>query len=113
MPADEAQLASSTGYIREKAYFATALERGELTLPDSLCRTTDGGTLYAFIQRNKVCVGDSAEIISPRKIGTPLVVRELYDEHGTPVESAPHPSMKFWVRVPFEVTPGDIMRSGD
>jgi putative protease len=113
MPADDAQLASSTGYIREKAYFATALDEGELTLPDSLCRTTDGGTLYAFIQRNKVCVGDSAEIISPRKIGAPLVVRELYDEHGAPIESAPHPSMKFWVRVPFDVAPGDIMRSGD
>ena len=54
-----------------------------------------------------------AEVISPRKIGAPLVVRELYDEHGNPIESAPHPSMKFWVRVPFDVAPGDIMRSGD
>ena len=113
LPADQPQLASSTGYIREKAYFATALDSGEVTLPDSLEYETEQGRLYPFIQRNKVCVGDGAEVISPNKIGEPFKVTELYDEKGAPIESAPHPSMKFFVRVPFEVRAGDIMRSGD
>ena len=113
LPADQSQLASSTGYIREKAYFATALESGEVALPQSLEYETEQGRLYAFVQRNKVCVGDSAEVISPNKIGAPFKVTELYDEKGAPIESAPHPSMRFFVRVPFEVSPGDIMRSGD
>ena len=37
-PADAPQLASTTGYIREKAYFATALCPEELAVPQGLCR---------------------------------------------------------------------------
>lgn len=113
LPVDAPQLSSTTGYIREKAYFATALSDGELSVPENLERVTDGGTLYPFIQRNKVKLGDAAEMISPSKLGRAFCVTELYSEDGTPIESAPHPSMKFFVRVPFEVREGDIMRSGD
>ena len=113
LPADAPQLASTTGYIREKAYFATALDHNELPVPDGLSRVTDNGALYPFIQRNKIKLGDAAEIISPRKLGQAFTVTELYDEKGNAVESAPHPSMKFFVRVPFEVSAGDIIRSGD
>lgn len=112
-PADAPQLVSTTGYIREKAYFATALDMGESALPSFLEVTNEKGTLYPFIQRNKVKIGDVAEIISPRKFGQPFTVSELYGEDGEPIESAPHPSMKFFVRVPFEVKVGDIMRSGE
>ena len=110
-PADAPQLASTTGYIREKAYFATAIS--DLLLPDGVEETTDQGRLYGFIQRNKVSVGDAAEIISPNRIGRGFTVTELYSEDGEPIESAPHPAQKFFVRVPFEVSEGDIMRSGD
>ncbi len=113
MPTDTAQLSSTTGYIREKAYFATALEQSELPLPEGLCEVTDGGCLYPFIQRNKICVGDTAEIISPHKLGQPFTVTELYSEKGEPIESAPHPAQRFFVRVPFEVQAGDIIRSGE
>ena len=113
LPADAPQLASTTGYIREKAYFATALSSDELTFPAGLEKVTDAGTLYPFIQRNKIKLGDSAEIISPRKLGKAFVVTELYDEKGAYIESAPHPAMKFFVRVPFEVSEGDIIRSGE
>ena len=112
-PSESAQLASTTGYIREKAYFATALSDAELPVPEQLEKVTENGTLYPFIQRNKVCVGDTSEIISPSKLGNPFIVSELYDEKGCPIESAPHPSMRFFVRVPFEVSAGDIMRSGE
>ena len=104
LPHDEAQLCTRDGYIREKAYFATAEERA---LPDALA-ARDG--LYPFIQRNKVKLGDGAEIISPGKVGVPFTVTELYDENGAPMESAPHPGQKFFCRVPFPVKPGDIMR---
>ena len=110
-PADAPQLASTTGYIREKAYFATAIS--DLLLPDGVEETTEQGRLYGFIQRNKVSVGDAAEIISPNRIGRGFTVTELYSENGEPIESAPHPAQKFFVRVPFEVSEGDIMRSGD
>ncbi len=111
-PMKNAQTAQSTGYIREKAYFATAVEYDTDELPKGITAETENGRIYKFIQRNKVSVGDSAEIISPRKTGRAFEVAEIYDEKGTPVESAPHPAMLFYVRVPFEVSAGDIMRSG-
>ena len=110
-PTDEAQLASSTGYIREKAYFATALENDADKL--GLEVENEHGRLYKFIQRNKVKLGDTAQVISPRKLGVQFEVKELYGEDGEPIGSAPHPSMIFYVRVPFEVREGDIMRSGE
>ena len=112
-PMENAQLSSINGYIREKAYFATALSVSELPIPASLEAETEGGRLYPFIQRNKVSVGEVAEIISPSEIGKAFTVTELYSETGEPIPSAPHPSMKFFARVPFSVTPGDIMRGGD
>ena len=116
-PMENAQLGTQTGYIRDKAYFATATEydvgEAEKLATSGVALETEGGRLYRFIQRNKVKVGDSAEIISPGKLGVPLTVRELYLPNGEVLESAPHPSMIFWARVPFEVHEGDIMRAGD
>ncbi len=110
-PMEKAQLSTINGYIREKAYFATAID--SLPIPPSLELETPMGRLYPFIQRNKVSIGDQAELISPRKTGKAFKVCELYALDGTPIESAPHPSMQFFVRVPFEVKVGDIMRSGE
>lgn len=99
---DEAQLCSQDGYIREKAYFATAEGNDEKY----------GENIYRFRQKNKVKKGDRAEIISPSKTGKSFEVTELYDLDGNPIESAPHPSQEFLCHVPFDVKDGDIMRSG-
>ena len=117
-PIENAQLSTMTGYIRDKAYFATATEQDVSAELEKISAAgieieNDGGRLYRFIQRNKVKVGDRAEMISPRKIGNPLTVTEIYLPDGTVLESAPHPSMIFWARVPFEVHEGDIMRGAD
>lgn len=112
-PLREPQMSTINGYIREKAYFATALSSEECPLPECLEFETEKGRLYPFIQRNKVSVGDGAEVISPRKIGRAFKVEELYGEKGEPIESAPHPAMKFFVRVPFDISAGDIMRAGE
>lgn len=112
LPMENPQLSTINGYIREKAYFATALSPDELPLPDGIVQENENGRLYPFIQRNKVCVGDHAEMISPRKIGRAFEVTELFSEKGEPIDSAPHPSQRFFARVPFGVTEGDIMRSG-
>ncbi len=112
-PMDTPQLTALNGYIREKAYFATALSPDELPVPDGLAVQTDEGRLYPFIERNKLSIGDSAELISPGKIGQPCSVSELYDADGTPIPCAPHPSMLFFTRLPFPVAPGDILRAGE
>lgn len=116
-PSENAQLSTMTGYIREKAYFATATERvsgeEEALRAAGIDIENADGRLYRFIQRNKVCVGDTAEIISPGRVGRHTDVREMYSQAGEVISAAPHPSMIFWCRVPFEVAEGDIMRSGD
>lgn len=112
-PMSQPQMSTINGYIREKAYFATALGSDELPLPKGLDPVTDGGILAPFIQRNKIKLGDAAEIISPNKLGRAFSVTELYAEDGTPIEAAPHPSQKFFTRVPFPVYAGDIIRSGE
>ena len=38
---------------------------------------------------------------------------ELYDADGTPIESAPHPLMEFYTRLPKEAAAGDILRAGE
>ena len=113
LPIENAQLSGLNGYIREKAYFATALAEDEIPLPNGLEQQTADGKLIPFIQRNKVSLGDYAELISPNRIGRGFAVTELYSESGEEITSAPHPSMKFWARVPFDVSEGDIMRSGE
>ena len=112
-PTEKAQLTRDVGYIRDKAYFATAIEYCENDIPNNLEVENKNGRLALFVQKNKVSLGDGAEIISPGFIGRALVVNELYDEKGEAIESAPHPFMKFFVRVPFEVKEGDIMRSAE
>ncbi len=116
-PMENAQLGTQTGYIRDKAYFATATEydndEAERLASLGVELENESGRLYRFVQRNKVKIGDSAEMISPSMFGQPFVVRELYLPNGEPLESAPHPSMIFWTRVPFEVREGDILRAGD
>ena len=112
-PMDEAQLTSDVGYIRDKAYFATAVEYSLDDIPKNLEVENENGRLALFMQKNKVSLGDGAEVISPGFIGRALTVNELYDEKGVAIESAPHPFMRFWVRAPFLVKEGDIMRSAE
>ena len=114
-PMEEPQLSTINGYIREKSYFATAIDESEsgLALPENLVSETKSGKLYFFVQRNKIKIGDSAEIISPSQLGKPFMVSELYSPKGEPLESAPHPSEIFIARVPYDVRVGDIIRSGE
>ena len=95
----DANLAPNNGYIKDKAYLAVAVsydaEKG----------------IACFTQRNKMCFGDAAELISPGMIGRELTIGELFDENMNPIESTPHPYMKFYMKVPFEIREGDILRA--
>lgn len=116
-PMEDPALVSTCGYIREKAYFSTATEYHEEELA-ALAKAgipieTQDGRLYRFVQRNKVSLGEGAELISPGKTGRVFSVRELYGPDGMVLESTPHPSMVYWCRVPFPVHAGDILRAAE
>ena len=99
--AGDANVTENLGYIREKAYFATALEDAA------------AGENAMFIQRNKVSVGDEAELLSPGTVGRAFTVSEMYGCDMTPIESAPHPGMKFYIKLPYPVKAGDIIRGAN
>ena len=100
-PAENAQLCTSSGYIREKSYLATAQVNAS------------AGELCRFMQKNKLIVNEDVELLSPGKTGRRFTLTELYDENGEPIESAPHPSMTFFARLPFDVKEGDILRGAN
>jgi len=95
-----ANTVTQSGYIREKAYLATALEDGA------------PGEDVLFIQRNKYVAGEPLELITPGKIGQPFRAEEIRNEAGESLPSTPHPGMRFYIRAPFAVKRGDILRSG-
>ncbi|MBR4881071.1 MAG: U32 family peptidase [Clostridia bacterium] len=97
-PILDANVCEFNGYLREKAYIAQALSY------------EDG--VATFIQRNKVCVDDKVEVISPGKCGVAFDIEWMTDENGGTIESAPHPGMIFKINAPFEILPGDIIRLG-
>ena len=99
-PMENPQIVTQGGYLREKAYLCVAT--GEKI-----------GEHYVFVQRNKLVEGESVELITPGKCGVPFVATDLRNEKGEKIESAPHPSMKFLMKVPFEVKEGDILRSAN
>ena len=98
-PAEDANTVSETGYIREKAYIATAVT------------ARDARGYATFLQRNKVSTGDAVALLSPGRTGRAFTADSILDENNHILESAPHPAMLFQVKVPFDVRPGDILRS--
>ncbi len=98
-PMEDANSAKQPGYIKEKAYLCLVTAYDEAT------------GIATFMQRNKVFAHSDAEIITPGNIGKDLHFGALFNDEGTEIESAPHPYMTFTAKVPFAVTPGDIVRA--
>ena len=97
-PEENAQLCRESGYISDKAFLA-------------VCEAdAKAGEMCKFRQKNKAVVGDAVEIVSPGFTGKRFVLDEIFDENGEAIESTPHPSMIFYVRTPYDVTVGDILR---
>lgn len=97
-PQKDSNLASTSGYIKEKAFLATVEDYdGESGL--ALCR-----------QRNKMLLENEVEIITPGKTGVAFKAQEMTNEKGEHIDSTPHAGMLFYLKMPFPVKKGDIIR---
>lgn len=94
-----ANTVSSGGYLRDKAYLAAVVSYDDVT--GRAC----------FMQKNKVCEGDEAEVVCPGEVGKRFRIADLLGEDGEPIASTPHPGMIYTAKVPFPVRAGDILRS--
>ena len=97
-PHERAMITERDGYLREKAYLGRVLSYN----------STTGIALVE--QRNKIAVGDMAELLVPGKVGIPFAVEKLFDEGGAPISCAPHPGMRFMLRMPVAACEGDLLR---
>lgn len=90
-PGKEAQEPENGGYIRQTDVVAVATQEPGI-----------------FIQKNKFSKGETLEVLSP--VGDPyeILVEELLNEAGEPIESAPHAQMK--VRLPLNLPLYSILR---
>lgn len=94
----DAKTVTQGGYVREKAYV------GVISSYDPESGRAE------VVQRNKLVSGESVEVISPGMPGRAFVAEELKNEAGEDIDCAPHPLMKFTLKVPFPVNEGDIIR---
>ena len=104
-PHESANTATCHGYIREKAYLATALS-------DALTPDEDGMYNALFAQRNKLAAGDRVELLSPHMCGRAFTAEQITGEGGEKIAATPHPGEHYRLRVPFPVREGDILRGG-
>ncbi len=98
-PMDDAKIASSSGYIKPVSYIGD-------------CIGYDSSTgLACFIQKNKLSAGRTAQILSPGSTGRSFKAEKMFDQDMQPISDCPHPFMKFFIEMPFEISPGDILRA--
>ncbi|MBR7116235.1 MAG: U32 family peptidase [Clostridia bacterium] len=95
----DANLAETTGYIKDKAYLA-------------VCVGYDPRNNLALLeQRNKMTLGDSVEYLTPGSVGAPLSFDALYDSDMVPIDSSKHPYMRFYMHTGTPLKEGDIIRA--
>ena len=61
-------------------------------------------------QRNKFCVGDTLEILSPAITDAAFTVTDIENMDGEKQDNAPHPQQHIYIKCPFELKVGDILR---
>lgn len=97
----DANTATQTGYLRDRAFLATVTDY-------------DPESGYAKLsQRNKMCIGDVVELLTPGKTGEKIICDKLFDADMNPIQSTPHPYMTFYMKMPHSVNVGDILRGGE
>ncbi len=100
-PQADANLCENNGYMGEKAYLAYAV-----------AYHAESG-LAEFVQKNKMMSGQTVELLTPGKTGISFKAEEILDENLALIESTPHPQMRFFMKTPFPVKEGDILRNGE
>ena len=96
-PSENAQIVSDNLYLKDRAFLAVVHDY-------------DPDRKLAFCEQyNKMCVGDSYNLLSPGTTGQDRTVTELFDESFEPIPDTRHPRMRFYLRTDG-AKPGDILR---
>lgn len=96
-PNINANIVNNNEYLKDKAFLCTVSEYNSDT------------KLAKCIQRNKLSVGDNANILSPSSTGRDIVIDRMFDSDMNPITSAPHAKMEFYIEIEGAKS-GDIIR---
>lgn len=97
-PKERGQVYGNSSYIREWDIVAVAEDYDPVT-QTAFCA-----------QRNRFFDGDSLEAIAPGELPQAFTCEDLRSAEGEKIASAPHPEMKFSIKIPFPVCAGTILR---
>ncbi|MDD4797511.1 MAG: U32 family peptidase C-terminal domain-containing protein, partial [Eubacteriales bacterium] len=61
-------------------------------------------------QRNRFAKGDVLEVVSPAAMGRRIVVEDLWDLQGRPLDDARHPAQLVRLRTDVPLLPYDMLR---
>lgn len=126
-PDESTQIYNESTYVNEYVYLGIVEEaREEEELPwqrishmDQCCgaetedefeQSESAGCLVRIEQRNKFSVGDTIEIMRPDGSDQEVVVKAMYDENGTPVDSCPHAKQVLWIELSAQAKQHDLLR---
>lgn len=96
-PTRETQIYDNNTYVKEYTYLGIVGEKNK-----------DG--LYGVEQRNKLSVGETIEVMKPNGDNISVVIKEIQDEKGNPMENAPHPKQLFYIDLGIELDQYDVLR---
>lgn len=96
-PSEESQIYDSNTYVKEYTYLGIVGE-------------ANAQGLYRIEQRNKFSVGEEIEVMKPNGENISVTVKEIQDEEGTPMESAPHPKQVLYIDLGHTLETFDILR---
>ncbi len=96
-PETDANVVYANEYIADRPFLATVTEFD-----------SEKGLAKCY-QRNKMCVGSKANILSPKSFGRDFVIGKMYDAEMNEIESTPHAGMEFYLEIDSAQS-GDIIR---
>lgn len=97
-PTNKDQNYQTSAYTREYSFTGLVLDYD----PETGIATVE--------QRNKMVLGDEIEVMGPGREFFTQTLKEMYDEEGTPVQSAPHPQQILRIPMDQPVSPYDMLR---
>ncbi len=97
-PTDEAQVYTTSSYIRGYDFVGLVLDYDENT------------KLATIEQRNRMFKGDNIEIFGPNKAYFSHTIEKMWDEEGNEIDVAPHPQQIIKMKIEKKVEPYDIIR---
>ncbi|MGN0160712.1 MAG: U32 family peptidase [Lachnospiraceae bacterium] len=96
-PNHDTQIYDNNVYVKEYTYLGIIGE-------------TNAEGLYHIEQRNKFSVGETIEVMKPDGRNLEVVVKQITDETGADMPSAPHPKQNLYIDLGVQLNQYDILR---